>query len=168
MDNEILKIEGFKELNQKLKRLPDSVTRLEILKIQRRVVKPVVKAYAQTAPKGKKSHSRYIKSTKKKISYEPGNLSRSIAAVTVPARFTGGNPSLVVRPTSKGKVNDGYYRFMVVNKGFTGSGRGSRIGSNTVIQKARDRAIATVGASVQREALAKTAAFIQKRINKLK
>lgn len=161
---DLTKIEGFKELNAKLKRLPDKVKRSEILKIQKRAADPIIKAYSQALPVSKR------KPSKKKSKYSPGNLSRSVKAETVPARKVGGNPSIVIRPAKKGK-NDGFYRFMVTKKGvMTGQQikkGSSRSGLNTVVDKARDTAIKSVGANAEKQVAEKTAAYIQKTIDRL-
>lgn len=165
MANELFDIEGFDELNEQLKKLDDNVKRREVLKIQRRLVKPIVEVYKQRLPKSGKAHSRYTKGGGK-TTYQPGNLARSVRAKTVGKRASGGNPMLQILPdkTSKG---DGYYRFMVVRKGFTGKGRGSRKGSNTVVKEARDATLAATGARTSRLAAEKTAEYIQKQINRL-
>ena len=162
---DVFEIDGFEELNRKLKKLPDSVKRTEVLKIQRRLAKPIVSAYASNLPVGKKSHSRYT-SGGGKTTYTPGNLARSVKAVTVPKRKSDGNPSIAVRP-SKTSRGDGYYRFMVVKEGFKGSGRGSRKGSNVVVPQARDKTLSATQAQTTKEAASKTAEYIQKQINKL-
>lgn len=173
MVNNLNEIEGFAELNAKLKRLPDKVKRKEVLKIQKQVAKPIVKAFARALPMGKRSHARTTgkKSTRaKKVGYTPGNLKRSVRAKAVPASKVGGNPSIVIRPSAKdGSKNDGYYRFMVVADGTkTGStSRGSRIGDNTVVDKARDRALGMIGATAEKRAAEDTAKYIQKQINKM-
>lgn len=157
---DFFEIEGFKELNAKLKRLPDKVKRTEVLKIQRRIAKPLEKAYAEALPVGKVDKKRFG------TVYPKGTLSKSVKTATVPASKVGGNPSVVIRPGKKGK-HDAFYKFMVVRKGFKGSGRGSRKGANTVVEAARDKALANVGARAQKEAVDKTAAYIQKQIEKL-
>jgi hypothetical protein len=162
---EIFKVEGFEELNKKLKRLPDAVKRTEILKIQRRLAVPAITAYRAALPTGRRSHTRYTRDGSK-TTYTPGNLARSVGALTVGKRASKGNPSIAVRPEKRGK-SDGYYRFMVVKEGFKGVGRGSRIGANTVVPDARDRALATISASTTREAEIRTAAYVQKQIDKL-
>ena len=146
----VTEVEGFDALNKKLKQLPDKVKRKEVLAIQRRLAAPIKKAYAANLPVRK------------------GTLSKSVSVRAVAARHTGGNPSVVVRPGKSGK-NNGYYKFMVVNKGAkVGSNKkGSRKGLNTVTATARDRTIAQIGGAVVKEAEVKTAAYVQKAINRL-
>ena len=165
MAKDVIEIEGFDALNQKLKKLPDSVKRTEVLKIQRRIAKPIVTAYSNKLPVGKKAHTRYTKGGGR-TTYQPGNLARSVRAKTVSKRASGGNPSLQILPDKK-KGADGYYRFMVVKKGFKGSGRGSRKGANTVVTKARNAVLASTSTTAVKEAEVKTAAYIQKQIKKL-
>ena len=164
MANDFIQIEGFEELNEQLKKLDDNVKRTEVLKIQRRLAKPIVEAYKQKLPKSGKAHSRYTKGGK--TTYQPGNLARSVRAKTVGKRAAKGNPSIQVLPdkTTKG---DGYYRFMVVKKGFKGKGRGSRVGANTVVKEARDATLAATGGKTSAEAAKKTAEYIQKQIDRL-
>lgn len=153
-----IEIEGFKELNQKLKKLPDKVKRTEVLKIFRRLARPVIRAYASKLPVGKKDKERFGKI------YPKGTLAKSVKAETVPARKSGGNPSIAVRPGKKG-IYDSWYKFMVVRKGFKGSGPGSRKGQNTVVEEARDKAASAVLPSARAKAEKQTAKYIQKRIN---
>lgn len=169
--NDVTKIEGFEELNAKLKQLPDKVKRTEVIKLQKQIAKPIIKAYSRALPMGRRSHSRTTgKGTDKakRHDYTPGNLKASVRAVAVPASKVGGNPSVVIRPTDKGK-KDGYYRFMVIPEG-TRIGsikRGSRIGPNTVVDKAKDKAWGMIGLSAEKRAAEDTAKYIQKQINKM-
>lgn len=164
VNNEIFEIQGFDELNKKLKQLPDRVKRQEVLKIFRRLAKPVIESYRRNLPKGEKPHTRYTRGGK--TTYPPGNLAASVNAQAVALKYSDGNPSIAIRPAKRGKA-DGYYRFMVVRKGFKGSGRGSRKGANDVVPKARNITLAQTGAKSTAEAREKTAAYIQKQIDKL-
>jgi len=159
-NTDVFEIEGFKELNAKLKRLPDKVKRTEVLKVFRRVVKPIEKAYSEALPVGRIDKKRFG------TIYPKGTLSKSVKVATVPASKVGGNPSVVIRPGKKGKY-DAFYKFMVVRKGFKGSGRGSRNGANTVVEVARNKALANAGGRAQKEAVDKTAKYIQKQIDRL-
>lgn len=146
--SDLVEIEGFNQLNKKLKRLDDKVTRREVLKLQKRWAKPVVKAYSNALPK------------------KSGTLARSVKAATVPARKVGGNPSIVVRPGKKG-----FYRFMVTEKGVM-SGQQIRKGASRksykiVTEEARDKAIQQTGPVARKEAVEDTAKYIQKQIDKL-
>jgi len=118
------KIDGFDELNKNLKKLDDNVKRKEVLGILRAQSKPFALAYSAALP------------------YRSGTLSKSVAVRALSKRRSGGNPVVGIRPGKRGK-NDGYYKFMVIEKGsLPGStARGSRKGINTVVEKARDRAL---------------------------
>lgn len=168
---DVTRVEGFEELNKKLKQLDDKVKRTEVLKIQRRLAKPIVDKYSAILPKGKRSHSRTTgkgTDSKKAITYTPGNLSRSVKAETVPKSKSGGNPAIAIRPAKKGS-NDGYYRFFVVPPGtkLGSTKRGSRKGKNTVVDDARDEAWKTTSSQAIKEAEDKTAKYIQKQIDRL-
>ena len=146
----VTQIEGFDELNKKLKKLDDSVKRKEILGLQRKLAKPIQRRYAAALPN------------------DEGTLSGSVAIKTVSSRRSGGNPSIVVRPGKRGRF-DAYYKFMVIRKGARpGSNvRGSRKGLNTVVKRARDRTLSTMQTVVTKEAEIKAAALVQKKINRL-
>lgn len=143
-------IEGFDELNRKLKQLDDRVKRKEILAIQRRLARPVQKAYAANLPKDK------------------GTLGKSVAIKSISARRSGGNPAIQVVPGRRGS-NDAYYKFMVIRKGARpgSTARGSRKGINTVVKEARDKTLSQIGPGVVKDAEGKVAQYIQKRINLL-
>lgn len=159
---DITKIEGFEELNKRLKQLDDRVTRREILKIQRRIAKPIVKTYSDLLPKGTVDVKRYG------TTYPAGTLSKSVKVDTVPIRKSGGNPAIAIRPSKKGKY-DSWYKFMVVHKGakIGSNKKGSRKGKNTVVEEKRDEAWRKVEPAALKEAEEKTAAYIQKQINRL-
>lgn len=158
----VTEVKGFEQLNNKLKQLDDKVKRREVLKIQRRLAKPIIQQYSQELPKGKKDKKRFG------TTYVKETLSKSVKAVTVPSSKTGGNPSIVIRPAKKGKY-DPWYRFMVVKKGTKtgGIGEGSRQGKNTVVDKARNKAFNNTKDSAIRDNEKKVAEYIQKQINRL-
>jgi hypothetical protein len=91
-----------------------------------------------------------------------------VAKETVPARAVGGNPQIVVRPSTKGKKG-GYYRHMVVDKGteIGSNKRGSRKQINTVVDKARDRVVSQRNSSTTAKYEKQMQKFIQKQIDKL-
>jgi len=155
-------VEGFEELNKKLKQLPDRVKRTEVLKIFRRLAKPIEAAYSAELPVGVKDKKRFG------TLYPKGTLSKSVKTETVPSRKVGGNPAIAIRPGKKGKY-DSFYKFMVIKKGTkTGSiARGSRIGKNTVVEEAKNRAWSRTEGRTTKEATEKTAVYIQKQITKL-
>ncbi len=147
---DITQVEGFDALNQKLKTLDDRIKRREVLALQRRLARPVQKAYAANLPK------------------KTGTLSKSVAIKSVTARKSNGNPVVQVVPGKRGK-NDGYYKFMVIRKGDRpgSTQRGSRKTLNTVTGDARDRTLSQIGDRVAIESEKKMAEFVQKRIDRL-
>ena len=155
-------VKGFSELNRKLKKLDDKMTRREVLKIQRKLATPLVRAYRDELPQSNRTTKRFGNS------YPPGNLKKSVAKETVPARAVGGNPQIVVRPSTKGKKG-GYYRHMVVAKGteIGSNKRGSRKQINTVVDKARDRVVSQSSSSTTAKYEKQMQKFIQKQIDKL-
>ena len=146
----LYEIEGFDKLTKKIRQLPDKVKRAEVVKIQRRILKPAQLAYASELP------------------VSTGNLRDSVQIKTVAASKSKGNPSVQVVP-GKNKDADGYYRFMVVKKGtkLNSTARGSRLGKNTVVTKARNRAIRATSSGMTKDYEKKLVRFIQRRIDKL-
>ena len=156
-----IKVKGFSELSRELKKLDDKMTRREVLKIQRKLATLLVRAYRDELPQSNRTTKRF------ENIYPPGNLKKSVAKETVPARKVGGNPQIVVRPSIKGK-KDGYYRHMVVDKGteIGSNKRGSREGINTVVDKARDRIVSQRNSTTAKYEK-QMQKFIQKQIDKL-
>lgn len=148
--NSLFEVEGIKELNEKLKKLPDKVKRKEVLGLQRKIAAPIRAEYADKLP------------------HRTGNLGKSVAVQTVPASKTGGNPSVVVRPAKRGKA-DGYYKFMVIPKGSKPGSRrrGSRKTLNTVVKEARDRTVAAMNAGITKTYETAMAKLIQRKIDRL-
>lgn len=147
---DVFKIEGFDELNRKLKQLPDRVKRKEVLAIQRRIAKPVQAAYSANLPK------------------RSGTLSKSVAIKAVSVRRSGGNPIIEVVPGRRGRY-DAYYKFMVIRKGDNpgSTARGSRKGINTVVPDARDKTLSQLSARGVADAEGKVAQYVQKKIDQL-
>lgn len=147
---DVTQVEGFDRLNLKLKKLTDRVKRTEVLKLMRRLARPVVVNYRLQLPK------------------DSGTLQRSVAVKTVPSRKSGGNPAVAVLPGKRGR-NDAYYKFMVVPKGteLGSRRRGSRKGKNNVVPDARDRTINAMESGLVQQASEKTAEYMQKQIDRL-
>lgn len=147
---DVFEVEGFEQLNAKLKQLPDRIKRKEVLAIQRRLAEPIRKAYGENLPKSS------------------GTLSKSVAVKSVSIRKSGGNPAIQVVPGKRGK-NDGYYKFMVIRKGDRpgSTERNSRKGLNTVVTEARNRTLAKFGDSVAKDAEGTVAKYVQKKIDSL-
>ena len=146
----VTQVEGFEELNRKLKKLEDSVKRREVLGIQRKLAAPVRRAYAANLP------------------VRTGNLSRSVAVRTVPRRYSGGNPVISVLPGKRGK-NDGFYKFMVIPKGSKPGSRkrGSRRTMNNVVTKARDKTLTQKENGLVQSSEKAVQKYMQKKIDRL-
>lgn len=157
MSNALFEIEGFPQLQAKIKQLPDKIKKREMLKILRAVAKPTVQAAKAEAPVGEREHKRYSKRDGGVIAtYQPGNLKKSIGNITGKRGMARVNAVIYVGPRSKGRKNDGYY--------------GGMVHGGTKFQKANkfmDRAFNRTQGQVTEDAAAKTAAYIQKQINKL-
>jgi hypothetical protein len=144
-------VEGFGELNRKLRVLESDITkRSEILKIIRRQAKPALTAYRAALPK------------------DSGTLEQSTAIRTVSRGRSGGNPIVNIRPGKRGRY-DGFYKFMVIRKGAApgSTARGSRKAINIVVPTARDRALQATGQGVIRGNEQATARYIQRAIDRL-
>lgn len=157
-----VEVKGFDELVKKIHKLDDRMTRREVLKIQRKMATPMVTAFRNELPESGRSKKRFG------TVYPSGTLKKSVAKETVPASKVGGNPQIVVRPSTKGKKG-GYYRFMVVRKGTVlGSNkRGSRKGKNTVVQQARDKVYAMLGTPLTDRYQKNVTKYVQKQIDRL-
>jgi hypothetical protein len=107
MSKDLFEIEGFQELERKIKQLGnDKDKKKEILVILRKKARPVVRAIKQETPVSKKPH--YARG--KLIS--PGNLKRSIGNITGKKGRSRINPTIYVGPRTRG-VNDGWYGHFV-------------------------------------------------------
>lgn len=111
MSKSIYQIEGFDQLQQKIKQLPDKVKKREVLKILGQAANPTVKAARSQAPVSKQTHWQAGKRTKKLI--QPGNLRKSIGKIRGKRGSAKVNAVLYVGPRSKGRKNDGWYGAMV-------------------------------------------------------
>lgn len=146
----ITEVTGFAELNKKLKKLTDNVKRTEVLKVQRRLMRPVVIAYRANLVK------------------DGGTLANSVGVRTVPKSKSDGNPAVAVSPGKRGR-HDGFYKFMVVPKGtkLPGRKKGSRKGKNVVVTQARNKTLANIKNGLATSAEKKTGAYVQKQIDRL-
>ena len=146
----ITEVEGFDQLNAQFKRFRDSVKRSEVLKLMRRLARPVVLAYRRNLP------------------VDQGALRKGTTIRTLPARKSGGNPVIAIYP-GKSRKNDPFYRHMVVAKGtkLNGRGKGSRRGRNTVVPIARDKTLSGLESGLVQQATDKGAEFAQKQIDRL-
>lgn len=147
---DVTQVEGFDRLNAKLKTLTDRVKRTEVLKIFRRLAKPVVKQYRANLP------------------IDDGELRRGVGVKTVPLRKSGGNPVVSVLPAKRGK-NDPFYRFMIVPKGteIGSNKKGSRRGKNNVVPIARDKTLSAMENGLVDSSEKEVAKYVQKQIDRL-
>lgn len=159
MSKSIVEIQGFDELNKKIKQLGDKVKKREMLKILRIATKPTIAAARSNTPVADRLSTRY----KKKASgggliavYEPGNLKKSIGNIVGKKGAGQQNAVIYVGPRSKGKKYDGWYGAMVHygTKYFSG---------NPFMKKAYEQTQGQVTAKAEQ----KTIALIQKKINQL-
>lgn len=103
-------IQGFDELQRRLKRAPDKVKRRELLKIIRVQTRPTIQAARQRAPISSEPHSRYSGGVEVRT-YDPGNLRRSIGNITSKNRKY---PNILVGPKAGAKKKyDGFYGHFV-------------------------------------------------------
>lgn len=168
MSKSIVEIEGFAELQRKIKQLANPKDkRRELLTILRSVAKPTLTAARNYAPVSKKSHVARGKVI------QSGTLKRSLGNITGKNKE---NPTIYVGPRAKGKF-DGWYGHFVekgVNVYRTGFKRKRKRGANdkaavrrTEGQFFMKRAYDLTKGRVTSDAEKKTAKFIQRRINKL-
>lgn len=157
-----VKVEGFDELVNKIHKLDDRMTRREVLKIQRKLATPIVTAYRNELPESGRSKKRFG------TVYPSGTLKKSVAKETVPASKVGGNPQIVVRPSTKGK-KQGYYRHMVVRKeeNIGSTKRGSRKGKNNVVKMIRDKVYGMMKTPLTSAYQKNMTKYVQKQIDRL-
>lgn len=113
-----VKVEGYDEFLRQIQKLPDKMKRTEINKVLRREAKPTVQQARANSPKADRVITRYNKAGEKVAEYKPGNLGKSIKAITVSKTKSKGNPRVVVGPKvgKRGKniANDGYYAWFLI------------------------------------------------------
>lgn len=111
MANKDIEITGFRELNQKLKKLTGAVKKEAMLEIFEKGAIPVVAAAKAEAPISENDHWQGGKRKKEKIS--SGNLKRSIGTIRGQRGFAADNPVLYVGAKAKNTANDGWYAGIV-------------------------------------------------------
>ncbi len=153
MPKTLFEIDGFDELNRKLKRLPDKVKRREVLKVLGQVANPTVKAARSHAPISKKPHLQSGSRTRKII--QPGNLKKSIGKIRGKRGLAKINAVLYVGPKARGKY-DGWYGAFV-------HGGTVKQSANPFMQKAYNQTRGMVTADAEK----RVAKYIQKQINRL-
>lgn len=167
----IVEIEGYEELQQKIKKLENPKDkRREVLSILRNVSRSTVKAARNFAPISKKSHVARGKVI------QPGNLKKSIGTITGRKGSAKDNPTVYVGPRAKGNHDGWYGHFVeegvnVYNKGFK---RKRKKGANdkaavrrTKGQYYMKKAYAATQGQVSSQLEKQTARFIQRRIDRL-
>ncbi len=150
----IIQVEGFEQLQQKIKQLPDKVKKREVLKILGQAANPTVKAARTQAPQSKKQHVQAGKRTYKIV--QPGNLKKSIGKIKGKRGGAKVNAVLYVGPRSKGRKHDGFY--------------GAFVHGGTKLQKENkfmDRAYAQTKGLVTQESEKRIAKYLDKQITKL-
>jgi hypothetical protein len=171
----IVDVQGFAELERKIKLLAnDKDKKREMILILRQVAKPTIAAARQTAPRSKKPH--LISGSRSRKIIQPGNLSKSIGDIVGKKGNARINPTVYAGPRVRGTY-DGFYGAWVHEghniyaKGF----KRKRVkGANSASAKSRtkpnpfmNRAFAQTQGRVTADAEKRTAAFIQRRINRL-
>lgn len=147
MSKSIVEIQGFEELQQKIKRLPDKIKRRELLKIYGQVANPTLKAARSFAAVGKRKHT--------KDAAGPGNLKRSIKKRIGKKGDEKINAVVYVGPSLKGKYKGWYGHFL--------EGGTKNMPAKPFMQPAYNQ---TKG-QITKDAEVKTAKYIQKQINRL-
>lgn len=167
MSRPVVEIEGFRELQEKIKLLANPRDKKrEVLLILRQVAKPTITAAKSFIKDSKKPHK-----VRGKL-IQPGNLKKAIGAITGKQE----NPTVYVGPRAKGSFYGFYGHFVhdgvnIYRKGFkrkrkrgaNASAALRRTTGNPFMQKANQATDGQVTADAER----KVAAFIQRRIDKL-
>lgn len=167
MSKKLVEIQGFKELQAQIKKLPDKVKRKELHKVLKQVAKPTVLQAQFEAP---------IRSFTKKAKTPPGTLKRSIGTIVGKKGRSRINAVVYVGPRAKGKFK-GWYGHIVHNgrniyqkgfkrkhkKGANSFGAKTRVKANPFMQ----RAYAKTGAGVTAEAEVQVTKYVQRQINRL-
>lgn len=146
--NDPIKVDGFDELQRQIKKLPDSLKRTELIRIQKKVAKPLVEKTKLTAPEG-----------------PTGNLVDSIGTVTGRSKK---NPNIYVVPRVKGrfKRKGRHANFVHEGTAFRRKKGGAPTGSmpkNAFMQRAYDATKSGLIRNYEKD----IAKYIQRRINKL-
>lgn len=167
----LIEVDGFAELQSKLKTLADDKTKKrEVIAILRQVANSTVRAARQNAPISNKPHKARGKTI------QPGNLKKSIGVIVGKKGDAKVNPTVYAGPRAKGNNNGWYGHFVeyginVYNKGFK---RKRKAGANASAAVRRtkanpfmQRAYQQTGGKVLKESEQRMINFIQKRIDKL-
>ena len=182
MPEPLFKVEGFKELQQKIKRLGDDRSKKkEVLKLLRQQAKATVKVARQEAPKGDGKAGKYqrkfrYRTKQGRIPYVPGQGAKSIRPQVMRRSRI---PMLIVGPRSFGKFDGFYMRQFVIpghniyGTGFRRNRKGNRaanargakgkVAANPFMQRAFQR---TRG-QVTRQTKASVERYLQRQIDRL-
>lgn len=148
MSSKIYNIEGFKELRQKIKGLPDKVKKREVVKILRQAAKSTLTAARSESPVSKRNSTVHPRE----------NLKKSIKIRTLTRAKM---PMVVVGPASRGK-NDGFYGRLFVIPGFTNKG-GTPVAANPFMARAEKIS----KRAVSNESVSKVEKYLKKQIDRL-
>jgi hypothetical protein len=167
MSKPLVEIQGFRELEAKLKLLSnDKDKKKEILLILRQVANPTLRAAQSFIKDSRKPHKA------RGVLIQPGNLKKSIGTITGKQE----NPTIYVGPRAKGNFKGWYGHFVhdgvnIYKKGFK---RKRTKGANNYAAKSRTtgnpfmtKANALTNSQVTDDAERRITAFIQRRIDKL-
>jgi HK97 gp10 family phage protein len=171
MSNINISVEGFAELEAKIRALADEKDkRRETLAILREIAKPTLAASRQLVPVSKKPHV----ARKRKIL--PGNLKRALGLIQGRKGNAKINPTIYVGPRVRGSFDGWYGHFVheginVYKRGYKrkrkrGANQGAAIArtkGNPFLRKAYQQTQGQVTADAEK----RMAAFLQRRINKL-
>lgn len=172
MAKDVIEIEGFAELQNKIIRLSNPKDKKrEVIAILRQVASSTVRAAKDNAPISKKPHT----ARKKRIN--PGNLKKSIGVIVGRKGNAKENPTVYAGPRAKGSQNGWYGHFVeyghnVYKKGFKrnrkkGSNNSGGVTNTTKANRFMQKAYQQTAGKVTQESEQKVAKFIQRRINKL-
>ena len=177
MSKNLVEIQGFKELQSKLKQLPDKVKRKELLKILGQVANSTVRAAKSEAPKSKKAHIVSGKRARKVI--QPGSLKKSIYKIKGKRGAAKVNAVLYVGPRAKRNHNGFYGAFVagghrIYRKGFkrkhsssaskhNDSGAKSFVKANPFIKRAYNKTKGKVSSDLEKRVVK----YIDKQVKKL-
>lgn len=172
MARALVEIQGFAELQEKIKKLADPKDKKrELVAVLRQVALTTVRVAKAETPISKKPHV-----ARKKV-INPGNLQKSIGTIVGRKGSAKDNPTVYVGPRAKGS-NDGWYGNFVAlghniyKKGFKrkrskAANNAAGVSSTTKANNFMKRAYEQTQGNVSAELETRVAKFIQKRIDKL-
>lgn len=154
MAKDFVQIEGFRQLQQQLKKLSDDKSkRKEVLKILGQVANPTVKAVRSFTPVSKKPHIQKRKGQAFGTVITPGTGKKSIGKRTM---RRAKNPTIVVGPRSTKRADGWYLRQFVI--------------PGTKFQKSNpfvDKGYNQTAGKVTADAVRKTSRYFQRQIDRL-